>query len=176
MAASLLAWGCVTAPPEWRVSAEQGAQHACGSFVHVNVGRDHAPVRGELMAVNSDEVFVRDDHRLYSIPREIVKSTMTIYADSWDGTTGLWTAIGTLHTFHQGWLSLLSAPVWLIGGLATTAAERSAGRERSEVPSLYRARYPQGMPGAFSDVVSKLSRTKLDAVSAPDLEGACPPN
>lgn len=176
--AAALAWmsvaGCATAPDTWRVDPERVSETACGSWARVKL-EDGSLIEGELMAVDTSVIYIHDGDALHSLPVGRISQTRTIYAKSYDGAIGAWTAAGTASTITHGLTLVFSAPLWIVTGLSSMGAERGTGREIGGVPSRKRARFPQGLPPSFRQRTEQLDPSRADSTRAPKMAGQCPP-
>ncbi len=105
---------------------------------------------GELIAVSADSVWLLRQDQILVIPTAAVKQgKLTAYAAQ-TGPLGLWTVLGTLSTISNGWLLLITAPMWILGGSISVGNESRAAQGRSPALSWEElapyARFPQGMP------------------------------
>ncbi len=107
---------------------------------------------GELLAVHEDSVYVLTEQGFRAVSRKGVRSAKVTGYAAEKGGFALWTLVGTLSTASHGFGLVISAPVWILVGSVTTAAESSA----PDVPlrsgwARMRAwsRYPQGLPPAL---------------------------
>jgi hypothetical protein len=163
--AAVLAAACVSnpAPRGWLPPAQITAREAYGGWIVVDTaqpdrrsspgsGLPAADVAGELIAVDSDTVFVMPLRAVVGIPKARVRSaTLFAYDAEW-GRLVAWDVLGTLFTVSNGGFALLTFPMMLITSTAATASRSRAPRvELADSPDrwaqlrLY-ARFPQGMP------------------------------
>jgi len=74
---------------------------------------------GELIAINQDSIFIADD-KFYALALSDIKSAqLEIYNSNSTGMGGL-VFLGILSTASNGLFSVFTAPLWLIGGIAST--------------------------------------------------------
>lgn len=154
VAISLLLPGCAStlAPGGWLPDAERSTRAANGSWIAAKVGpRGSArEVRGELIAIQHDSVFVLAKAGLEAIPTERIGAARIARFNSQWGDLCAWSVLGALSTASHGFGAILSAPVWIIGGtLSVVAASyapivRYPDRSWSEL-SVF-ARFPPGLP------------------------------
>jgi len=163
--AVVLAVACVSnpAPRGWLPPAHIAAREAYGGWIVVDLtqpdprgplgpGLTAAEVAGELIAVDSDTVFVMPPKGLVGIPKTRVRSaTLFAYDAEW-GRLAAWGVIGTLFTASNGLIAIFTAPMMIITSTAATASRSRAPRveladtrDRWWKLRLY-ARFPQGMP------------------------------
>lgn len=176
---STLHFSCATttAPGGWLPTSEHCATDLFGGWVSVEYKDGTAFLRadGELIAVEKDRIFVfaqnrklvekqtpfdtpaksldekREAHsELIEIPTQAVLHANLRCYDPESGKLGLWTIAGTVSTISHGFVLLLSAPIWILGGsLAAASHARSSELvfpdKRWDELSIY-ARFPQGLP------------------------------
>lgn len=145
------------------------------------LGKDARRIGGELIAVESDSVFLLN-RVLVGIPRSnIRKGSLRAYSPPDRGRVGAWIAAGTLSTLGHGFFFLLTLPAWLLVGIPTAAAVSHVGvipfeEDRIEEIRAY-ARFPQGMPEGIDRTSLKekrLGRKTREAGPAADDEGPAP--
>jgi len=143
--------GCTlnAAPPGWLPTTKETA--AYGGWIRLETADARAaPVGGELLALDSDSVWVTTRDVTVALPiAGIKKGTLTAY-DPEAGKLGTWTLLGAVSTASHGVISIISLPVWVLGGsLATHAQASSARRSHPRLEwkelAMY-ARFPQGPP------------------------------
>ena len=142
-------------PKGWLPSASAAQHESYGGWVSVryHTGDSESEVRGELIAIHSNQVLILNSDMLISIPVDSISDMkLTIYnADS--KNIGVWTAVGTLSTLSHGVCLVLSAPTWIIGGLNATASTYSQAEMIYPAKPLdaFRAyaRFPQGLSKAI---------------------------
>lgn len=167
--------GCKTAPSEWRTGPVQASKTACGGWVLVQAA-DDSSLDGELIAVDTTTVYLHDGTRFYSVPRDQIDQTTTIYTNSWDGTIAIWTAVGGVATISHGLWLVFTFPTWVITGTVAGVAERQTDRDRRTIPLRRRARFPQGLPPSFRDAAEQLDPNRISSMRAVELAGDCPPD
>ena len=105
---------------------------------------------GELLAAEGDCLWVLDQGHVVRVGSEEIDHVTVTMGPSYEDAAALWTALGTASTLSHGFLLVLSAPVWLVGGITVTANESGAHETDAhgrELVQLYQfARYPAGMP------------------------------
>lgn len=149
----LLLGGCAStsAPDDWTSDAQTMQREAYGAWVDVTHGDSAQPmtVRGELIAVSPDSVHVLPlDSTLQSVARPTINELQMVTFDANWGNLATWTALGTLSTLSHGFILILSAPVWIIGGSAATGTQSYRPvftNPDTETLRTY-ARFPQGLP------------------------------
>jgi hypothetical protein len=149
---SLPTGGCfrTTAPPGWLPTPEEAQREAFGAWMRIEYRIDSVRrvIEGELIAAATDSIYVLGADSLVALPvTPALSGTLTTYDARLD-MLGTWTLMGTLSTASHGIVLLLSAPIWIIAGTASTASASKDPRIGSTDPSLIRqfARFPQGMP------------------------------
>jgi hypothetical protein len=147
-------------------------RNAFGGWIELwtppNDASDEAAVRGELIAVHADSVFVLGSELVAVARNDIAEAEMFAW-DSHADRLGLWTTAGILGTITHGWFLVLTAPVWLISG--STAAGIQSRQPRFRLSSgdswddfrAY-ARFPAGLPAS-------VTRAAFGIRSAPDPSG-----
>ena len=107
-------------------------------------------VRGELIAVEEDSVYVLTPARLVGVSKaDIASARLYTFAPN-TASLALWTVLGSLSTASHGFLLPLSLPVWIIAGTAMTVSESHAPEVKVPGESWGNvrvfARFPQGLP------------------------------
>ena len=107
---------------------------------------------GEFISLDEENVYLLYDS-LYRIPKIKIYSSIIELDEKNSTEYGLWTAGGTAATISNGWFLILTAPLWLLGGIPATVGESVRDRYETEYPdSVYWmnvqkfARFPQGLP------------------------------
>ncbi len=111
-------------------------------------------VSGELLAVDTDHVYVLDDDG-----KTVQISTDDVYRVTVDlhpsnvGWVIAWTVLGTGSTLSHGYFLLYTAPTWVAVGATTAALANGASgmtvRPGSVVYLWQFARFPGGLPGGW---------------------------
>ena len=156
LVAALLVGGCAsnTAPPGWLPTPAEAAGDGYGGWIDVtwHDGRHDSRTDGELIAVNSDSVWILGQDGRRIIPTTAVQRGKLTAYDAKTGGLAIWTLLGTLSTISNGFYLLATAPTWIIGGsLATGSQSRAPVRShppRSWAELAAFARFPAGLPGA----------------------------
>jgi hypothetical protein len=154
------ALGCASRPLDRSVSIGQAEPSVTLEEVPVRghevdvLLAERCHVRGELFAVDSQYVWVKlENGKLYAVPPEKVRHVELKLYPSESGAVGGWTALGAVSTLSHGGFLIISLPVWLISGIASStqaAAESKVEAEQKDVVALYQyARFPQGLPPAL---------------------------
>jgi hypothetical protein len=149
-----LAAGCATtsAPMGWLPEASSTQTEGYGAWIAVKgvSAGEKFRVEGEFIAVDRDTVFILSDLGLVALPRNSVTAAkLTKYYNNIGGLT-LWTVAGIVGCASHGLFALISAPLWLIVGVSSTAAQSYKSREKLDGDNwdqlAHFARFPQGMP------------------------------
>lgn len=150
-----LAWipaGCASdpIPQAQRPSEEDAITSGFGSYVYVvdAGGGVHA---GELIDVLPGRLSIFDGGRIEMLPRAQVASALVLVHRTHEGAYALWTVLGTLSTITHGFFLVLSAPIWISTGVATSLTEARRARLTYPDPARWEdlrpyARFPQGLP------------------------------
>lgn len=147
--------GCAssTAPKGWLPEAPEAATFPYGAWVRLQQEDDDGHksiVEGELIAVRDDSIIVLSDGRWTEIGKERVRRVKADFyrPTLWPLTT--WSGIGTVSTLSHGIGLIISAPLWIIVGVAATA--NTSHEPETVYPGVpwgslrpY-ARFPQGVP------------------------------
>jgi hypothetical protein len=138
-----------TAPEGWLPTPAVAQQEAFGGWIRVEYTDGGArTVEGELIAAGADSLHVLTTDSLVSLAIGAVSSaTLTAY-DSQYGRIVNWTFLGALGTLSNGWISILTLPLWAIVGTSSAASASRGPRVQSLEAALLRpyARFPQGLP------------------------------
>lgn len=109
-------------------------------------------VMGELIAVDDTSVYVLSDTLLKKIPHKSIE-TSVIEIDQKNKRYITHACMGTIFTFSHGWLSVFTAPLWLLFGLPVAINETARDRYAAEYPDITYwesvskfSRFPQGLP------------------------------
>jgi hypothetical protein len=142
-------------PPGWRSLPEQSEKEAFGSWIEVNYQLNFAigDACGELIAIEPEKLFILTDTGLVTISRSNINRLQVSYYSPHTGGIVAWTVIGAFSTLSHGIVLIVSAPLWLIVGGATSAAHSAAAvesiqyfREENWLELSKHARFPQGFP------------------------------
>lgn len=147
----ILLEACATtsAPKGWLEEPETMQRKSFGGWITVN-GNSPNPCDGELIAVNSDTIFVMTPIELRAIPtKSVYHAKLTAY-QSHQGELGAWTVLGTLSTLSHGVGLIFTAPAWLLFGSIATSAQ-------SHVPEIIYPKKPWGDLKAFARFPQGLS-------------------
>ncbi len=155
LAMLMLACAWNPAPVGWLPHAKDAGRQANGGWISLDFDkRDRFPtVQGELIAVTEDCVYALTDSGLRDVALASVKTaTLGAYAPD-AGLLATWSTLGTVATLSHGLFLFFTAPVWIIAGIATAAAEQRGARLRHP-PTPFAdfrpyARFPQGLPPGF---------------------------
>lgn len=163
---ALLLAGCVGtgAPRGWLSTAAEAQKESKGAWIKIEYfsGASKSVVRGEFIAVNTETVYVDTAAGLIAISLSDIKKARLATYDSRHGNLAVWTLLGTLSTASHGYVLILSAPVWIIGGSIAAAAQSHKPIESfpdSDWNELKKfARFPHGLPEGFEHNVSNSMR------------------
>lgn len=167
--------GCKTAPQEWRTGPVRASKTACGGWVEAQA-TDGGTVEGELIAVDETTVYLHDGTRFYAVPRSRIDQSTTIYANSWDGTIAIWTAVGSVASVTHGLWLFLTVPTWVLTGTVAGVVERQTDRDHRTIPLRRRARFPQGLPPTYRKAAERLDSNRVSSLRSVELAGNCPPD
>ncbi|MBN1826254.1 MAG: SH3 domain-containing protein [Candidatus Eisenbacteria bacterium] len=107
-------------------------------------------LRGELIAVEEDSLFLLQRGRLIGVPLENVRDGVLRRFDSSVDHIKMWTALGAVSTVTHSFLLIFSLPLWLVVGLPTSHGIGRLGRVRFDREKTDRiapgARFPGGFP------------------------------
>lgn len=145
VAASACGPGVTEAP-----SPEEAAKTPYGSWVLVEgLKRD---VRGELLAVSPDRIYVRSVKGIITIPRARAIHITLWRFEAEAGPIITASLAGTVSTLSHGVFLILTAPAWALMGALTATTEANSGTvEAPDDDELRRwARFPQGLPAGFA--------------------------
>ena len=152
---ALLAVACATNPaPRGSVPSPMDApSDPYGAWIEVTLADPaETVVAGELLAVESDSVFVlTPDSVVRAISIGGVRTGLVAAYDSQMGLISAWAAVGAVSTISNGAFLILTFPTWVIGGIVAANAESRAplrklkGGESWDGVSLF-ARFPGGLP------------------------------
>ena len=152
---ALAATGCagINAPRGSVPPAAEAPRDPFGGWAGVWEGKGYGPTfEGELIAIGPDSVFVLVGDSLVARHLAGVRRVRVVGYDPKAGDLMNWTLGGTLSTVSHGFISIISAPVWLLVGSGITrgaarASEFNAPEYRRTWDDLKPyARFPQGMP------------------------------
>ena len=159
--------GCTFTPIEARDSSRfpKSDPERDVPIEEVPVAGQHAEVRyrdgdgesgareGELLAIDGASVYLLIDGRTVIVERARLEEASVEIHDAEGTVMVAWTLLGTLSTASHGFLLIVSAPVWMLGGLMSGL---SAGVENDAVASndvldalRSRARFPAGLPDTW---------------------------
>lgn len=145
--------GCASsiAPKGWLPNPEEVQIQAFGAWITVEHGSEAETKisNGELIAVQERNVYLLTTDGMEAISIDMVQNAMlALYKEK--SRVGLWALVGTLSTLSHGYGLILSAPAWIITGLASASAESKSGLLKYPDSSWEEikkyARFPQGIP------------------------------
>jgi hypothetical protein len=151
---SALLLGCAAshAPSGWLSNPTAIPRESYGGWLEMNystAANKKATLAGELLAVSADSFFLVAES-FHAVARAEVKSARLEIYNSHSGEIAGLAFLGTLTTISNGAFLIFTAPLWIFGGIGSTAA-------RSREPMVYFpkrgwsrlaafARFPQGLP------------------------------
>ncbi len=139
-------------PKGYLEPAELAQRDAFGGWITVHA--DSSSVEGELIAIQTDTVFVlHQSLGLVGVPlSDDTRGRLGWYDAKWGGLTA-WTVVGAASTISHGVLLVASFPVWVLSGtLAASSASRAPivvirqNDPEGWTQAARYARFPQGMP------------------------------
>ena len=144
-----------SAPPGFLPNPSAAGTSVRGGWadVRVRTGATVVSVSGEVIAVSADSLWImpaRDSSLV--IGRTAIESGR-ITGFRTEGQSLGWTALGALSTLSNGFILIITAPVWILtGSIGHYADVRATERDlpgdfdRAGVELRAVARFPQGMP------------------------------
>lgn len=150
---SVLMIGCATsiAPKGWLPDPSEAQSQAFGAWMTVEYGSEAGTKisDGELIAVQENNVYLLTKDGITFISTDKVQNAMfAIYKE--EKIVGTWGFLGTLSTISHGMYLILSAPTWIITGIASAVGESKSGLLKYSDSSWEEikkyARFPQGVP------------------------------
>jgi hypothetical protein len=113
-------------------------------------GTDRCFITGELIAVDTKYIYIMDGKITIPILKKVIrKIEIEIHSSNVWGLMG-WTLAGIVSTVTHGALMVITAPTWLIAGIANSVSASKTNDIRLSDPEnkyLYQyARFPQGLP------------------------------
>ena len=153
--------GCAStsAPKGWLSPPSDAQSEGFGGWISVEMGQTNRPnkrslrtatmrVRGELIAVNPNQLFVLTSQGLISVSASSI-SRMKLTPH--DVKEGWWVGLGALSTLSHGAWLVFTLPSWIIGGLIAKRNASHASQLNYPVKSSWDefpnyARFPQGLP------------------------------
>lgn len=181
VAVAILAAVCscarVRAPDDLLANPEEMGVDTYGGWIDVRFHYDEnleASVDGELIAIDSDTVFVLE-RSLRAIPmRDVIRARMVAF-NSGAGGTALLVTVGTISTLSHGVYLIFTAPAWILmgGGAASMQSfEPVYDYPKSTVEELsIFARFPAGIP----DGVDRAALKPRAGYKDPTPDGKYPP-
>lgn len=137
------------APQNRLPGAQETPYSSKGAWIYI-LTLNEEKIAGEFLAVQNDTIYVVTDDGIIGQPiKKISKAEITAFKQNHQGL-GSWTILGSLLTVSNGYLGVITMPMWLIGGpLATGAQSRKPLHwyPQEDMDSLKKyARFPQGLP------------------------------
>ncbi|MFW6197657.1 MAG: hypothetical protein ACOC5B_02215, partial [Myxococcota bacterium] len=123
-----------------------------GWQVRVTTAGDEEVREGELLAVDEERIYVLQygPHRVWTAPRLSVDEVRLDLYPHRGGAFAGWFVTGLASTLSHGWLSIGTAPLWVLSGIASITATMVDARIKlgqSEWGLLHQyARFPAGPP------------------------------
>ena len=153
----LVVAGCAgsTAPRGRVPTVAEAATDVFGAWIDARTVHGSKPpkVAGELIAVAQDSVFVLTTEGLVVLPQSaIAQAEISCYESDAGDATG-WAILGGVSTISHGVGLVLTLPMWIITGVATSHSV--AGDARLHVPARSwavaadYARFPGGLPAGL---------------------------
>lgn len=124
----------------------------CGFPVQLALADDGGTVKGELLAVSSEAIFVADGSGLVAVSSEVVREVRVELEARSGAAMGALTALGALSTLSHGFYLVFTLPIWLGTGIPTSVNEgRAASASGAPTDPHLRdfARFPQGLPASW---------------------------
>ncbi|MFN0151184.1 MAG: hypothetical protein ACKVU1_10830 [bacterium] len=107
------------------VSPADAQRETYGAWVTIDTRAAETPAhrwRGELIAIEADSIFLHDGNSLVGLAIARVKKAKIAAYSSPAAVGGGWALAGLLSTGSHGFGLLISAPVWILTGIFTSAA------------------------------------------------------
>jgi hypothetical protein len=153
----LVAAACSSNPPAGSTpEPERAVNEVYGGWVHCeDIEGKWLPDAGELLAVGADTLWLYSDSAagVRAMPLAAIGRAEVYWYDRDTEVIASWTIVGMLSTLSHGVALVLSAPVWLLFGLAGAGTDLAASRVQVDAPDFARlrpyARFPAGWPPGF---------------------------
>ena len=148
----LAALACYTsrAPRNWLPTPAESQSDPYGGWIKVSAKTPTGPreIEGELIAAERDTLHVMAFIELVSVPLDSVTEVKLEAFRIERVGFATWTALGVLSSLSHGYVFVLTAPVWILGGtFATSSYSRAPLIVTPTVEALRPyARFPQGFP------------------------------
>jgi hypothetical protein len=143
--AALAGCASVSAPPRWLDEPSRAGLDGYGGWIDLKLPTKR--LAGELIAVETDTVFVADSALRAVAVKDITSAVLVNYDVS---TLVPQVIVGLLSTASHGYYLIFTAPMWLLGGtmLASSRTYDPVIEYPDKKLSEFKpwARYPQGMP------------------------------
>jgi hypothetical protein len=165
----IILYGCATtyAPDDWLPETEDIQVQAFGGWITVVVDENDNWIQysGEFIGQDDKNVYVLYDS-IYILRKKFVQSFVLELDQKNISLYAGWAAAGILITpFANGALSIISEPIWLIGGISAASGESTRDRFEIELPANIDwqiinnfARFPQGL----DDIDLNIVRPKIN--------------
>jgi hypothetical protein len=154
-------------PQDWLLEPGDTASDAHGGWLeisHASKTETPAQLRGELIAIHADSVFLAAD-ALYALSRSDIESARLVMYNSNAGAMAGLVGLGTVSTLSNGAFLLFTAPLWLIGGNITVSARSSepilSFPKHKWAQFVPYARFPQGLPAGIARSSIKMKRAAV---------------
>jgi hypothetical protein len=153
-----LMFGCspYRAPSGWLPERNNVAKEPYGGWLYVEF-KDRGVeknVRGEYIGIVDTTLLLLNINGIIRIPKDNITYAALKINDDDRGLYVAWTILGILGTpFVNGFYSIFTLPLWIVGGIASSTAEGGSGSFVSydRNPLWWRSiapysRFPQGIP------------------------------
>jgi len=134
--------------------AEKTGHNPFGGWVHVDNHFTNSVIRGELLAIQNDSLFITSNKRVWRIAVNDVKKATCFRYKSDVGKAVSFGMLGLLSSLSHGYYFLLSGPVWMLTVPITASnvskmpiLEYPANNDLTEFNKY--SRFPQGIPAEF---------------------------
>jgi hypothetical protein len=153
----LILAACSSNPPAGSTpEPERAVNEVYGGWVRCeDLDGKTLPDTGELLAVGADTLWLYSDRAagVRAVPLGAIRNAEVYWYDRDTAPIGYWTMIGMISTLSHGYGLVLSAPVWLMAGLAGGGMELAASRVQVDSRDFARlrpyARFPAGWPAGL---------------------------
>lgn len=147
----------VKAPNNWLPEPEKISEDVYGAWITLKLedtpDGEYNFVGGEFLIYENDRLYILNQDVLSIINIKDIKEAVIDLYQRETNTLALWTVGGILSTASHGFILLLSAPIWLVGGIINSAIASHSGRFAQELPDDFWfeamkkfSRFPGGRP------------------------------
>lgn len=158
-----VAWlaGCMkqpSVPVIWPLPTAQDALlNTHGGWIRLQAAGEE--INGELIAVELPRIWILTEYgvRTFASAPDVTRVELILYKNR-SKSLGAWAVLGFLSTLSHGGFLLISAPIWLLGGISISSSESTDGwltfprydasgnltTDWAEIAKF--ARFPQGLP------------------------------